>query len=79
MKGEAWEYTLWDSIDIDRGDMTLGEFIDYIEVCFTVVWATMRGAVPSTMILLSKCMVSQLYFAGTKPQFGGRAALAWLN
>ena len=33
MDGKPWEYTLWDSIDIvDKGDITLGELIDYLEV-----------------------------------------------
>jgi len=30
-KGKEWEWTAWDSISFDRGNVTLGEFMDYFE------------------------------------------------
>lgn len=70
MKGEAWEYTLWDSIDIDRGDMTLGEFIDYIEdklglsvsmvsygsAMLYAFWATAKKKKERRKMPMSKCV-----------------------
>merc|ERR1711881_265980 len=31
VKGEEWKWSVWDSIDVDKGDMTLGDFIQFIE------------------------------------------------
>ncbi|MGK3742759.1 MAG: ubiquitin-activating enzyme E1 [Bacillariaceae sp.] len=30
-KGKEWEWTAWDSLSFDRGNVTLGEFMDYFE------------------------------------------------
>eukprot|EP00533_Pseudo-nitzschia_delicatissima_P000361 CAMPEP_0116082952 /NCGR_PEP_ID=MMETSP0327-20121206/3005_1 /TAXON_ID=44447 /ORGANISM="Pseudo-nitzschia delicatissima, Strain B596" /LENGTH=1052 /DNA_ID=CAMNT_0003573789 /DNA_START=54 /DNA_END=3212 /DNA_ORIENTATION=- len=31
LKGKEWNWTSWDSLDINLGDITLGEFMDYFE------------------------------------------------
>merc|ERR1712194_641960 len=31
LKGKEWEWTSWDSLDINMGNITLGEFMDYFE------------------------------------------------
>jgi len=31
LKGKEWEWTAWDSLDINMGNITLGEFMDYFE------------------------------------------------
>ena len=31
VKGKEWLWTPWDSLDINKGDMTMGEFMDYFE------------------------------------------------
>merc|ERR1712238_650358 len=36
LKGKEWEWTSWDSLDINMGNITLGEFMDYFEKEFLV-------------------------------------------
>lgn len=36
LKGKEWEWTPWDSLDINLGDMTMGEFMDYFEKEFNL-------------------------------------------
>jgi ubiquitin-activating enzyme E1 len=31
LKGKEWNWTAWDSLDMNLGDITLGEFMDYFE------------------------------------------------
>mmetsp|Transcript_29633 Transcript_29633/g.48896 ORF Transcript_29633/g.48896 Transcript_29633/m.48896 type:complete len:1094 (+) Transcript_29633:153-3434(+) len=31
LKGKEWKWTAWDSLDINLGDITMGEFMDYFE------------------------------------------------
>jgi ubiquitin-activating enzyme E1 len=31
LKGKDWEWTAWDSLDMNLGDITMGEFMDYFE------------------------------------------------
>ena len=31
LKGEEWNWTSWDSLDINLGNITLGEFMNYFE------------------------------------------------
>lgn len=31
LKGKEWEWTAWDSLDMNLGDITMGEFMDYFE------------------------------------------------
>jgi ubiquitin-activating enzyme E1 len=31
LKGEEWEWTAWDSLDMNLGDITMGEFMDHFE------------------------------------------------
>lgn len=31
LKGKVWEWTAWDSLDMNLGDITMGEFMDYFE------------------------------------------------
>jgi ubiquitin-activating enzyme E1 len=31
LKGKEWEWTSWDSLDMNLGDITLGEFMEYFE------------------------------------------------
>merc|ERR1712232_313500 len=31
LKGEEWNWTAWDSLDMNLGNITLGEFMDYFE------------------------------------------------
>ena len=31
LKGKEWEWTAWDSLDMNLGNITLGEFMDYFE------------------------------------------------
>ena len=31
LKGKEWEWTSWDSLDMNLGDITMGEFMDYFE------------------------------------------------
>jgi len=31
LKGEEWNWTAWDSLDFNKGNITLGEFMDYFE------------------------------------------------
>eukprot|EP00937_MAST-01D_sp_MAST-1D-sp2_P004652 g4652.t1 len=31
VKGEEWNWSAWDSLDVDKGDLTLGDFIDFLE------------------------------------------------
>eukprot|EP00978_Attheya_sp_CCMP212_P008578 scaffold20176_cov62-Attheya_sp.AAC.2 len=31
LKGKEWEWTAWDSLDMNKGDITLAEFLDFFE------------------------------------------------
>ena len=31
LKGKEWNWTAWDSLDMNMGDITLAEFMDYFE------------------------------------------------
>jgi ubiquitin-activating enzyme E1 len=31
LKGKEWDWTAWDSLDMNLGDITMGEFLDYFE------------------------------------------------
>ena len=31
LKGKEWNWTAWDSLDVNLGDITMGEFMDYFE------------------------------------------------
>lgn len=31
IKGKEWKWSVWDCIDVDKGDITMGEFIEYFE------------------------------------------------
>jgi ubiquitin-activating enzyme E1 len=31
LKGKEWNWTAWDSLDVNMGDVTMGEFMDYFE------------------------------------------------
>jgi ubiquitin-activating enzyme E1 len=31
LSGKEWNWTAWDSLDMNLGDITLGEFMDYFE------------------------------------------------
>ena len=31
LKGKEWNWTVWDSLDVSLGDITLGELMDYFE------------------------------------------------
>jgi ubiquitin-activating enzyme E1 len=31
LKGKEWEWSPWDSLDMNLGDMTMGEFMDHFE------------------------------------------------
>jgi ubiquitin-activating enzyme E1 len=31
LKGKEWEWTAWDSLDMNVGNITMGEFMDYFE------------------------------------------------
>jgi len=31
LRGEKWEWTAWDSLNINMGNITLGEFMEYFE------------------------------------------------
>jgi ubiquitin-activating enzyme E1 len=36
LKGKEWEWTAWDSLDMNLGNITLGEFMDYFETEFNL-------------------------------------------
>ena len=31
VKGKEWDWTAWDTLDVNKGDMTMGEFMEYFE------------------------------------------------
>mmetsp|Transcript_70685 Transcript_70685/g.106941 ORF Transcript_70685/g.106941 Transcript_70685/m.106941 type:complete len:1043 (-) Transcript_70685:78-3206(-) len=31
VKGKEWNWTAWDSLDVNKGDMTMGDFMEYLE------------------------------------------------
>ena len=31
LKNKEWEFTAWDSLDMNKGDITMGEFMDHFE------------------------------------------------